>query len=704
MSLTPDEILYPLLPSFYRQGDLDAGEPLRALLAVLERELRLVDANISRSYENWFIETCEDWVVPYLAELLGVRQLPTLGSAGFNQRTYVANILPYRRRKGTASVLPQLGRDLTGWPVRLVEYFRLVATCQSLRLPARPGTIDLRVSADLRHLNGAFDSVSHTDEVRNIPRHSGRYNLPSIGLFVWRLRSYRMPLTSAGVIDGTLGYFTFDPAGRDVPLFNPDRTQAGVAVQESDAPAALTRSVLDEDLRGPHLTPPLPLRYFGADPVVTVFYNGGSTPVPASKILIADLSGWSAPFDTGGLFSIAIDPQLGRLAFSPTLLGGLQKVKVTYSYGFSSDLGGGPYERLDPQAPAPAAVFPVCVSDSTRGDADLATALGKLTTRWATDQTNPVVVEIRDSESYSFPKKLSLPAGMQLVIRAANRQRPALRLDPSTVPAAMPPTDSGLYLGDLATLTIDGLLLGSGILRVYAGKNNRLSLSHSTLRPAQYGTAPYPSVQVLLAGTSFALDVSRCITGPLWLPKQDSALTVADSIIDGSNVAAPWATVDADSASIQRTTVRGRTTVNLLPLASDSLFTDVVRVARTQPGCLRFCYVPSAETGDPAAGFSVTPARYRCQPDGVLFGVQDGVARRLLRAQLVPVFTSTACGQPGYAQLSFSCSDQLRRGASDEGEMGSFFELHQPQREANLTAGLEEFLRLGYEAGVFFLN
>ena len=59
----PDR-LYELLPVVYRQRDAGQGYPLRALLQVISEQVEIVEGNIDQLYENWFIETCEDWVVP----------------------------------------------------------------------------------------------------------------------------------------------------------------------------------------------------------------------------------------------------------------------------------------------------------------------------------------------------------------------------------------------------------------------------------------------------------------------------------------------------------------------------------------------------------------------------------------------------------------------------------------------------------------
>src|SRR5262245_11052716 len=137
MSGSPDR-LYDLLPAWYRERDVELGSPLQALLRVIGEQVNAVEDDISQLYENWFIETCEDWVVPYLADLIGWRPVHDAGEAGdvktlqgrernkaLVPRREVANTLRYRRRKGTLALLELLARDVAGWPARAVE-FRLL--------------------------------------------------------------------------------------------------------------------------------------------------------------------------------------------------------------------------------------------------------------------------------------------------------------------------------------------------------------------------------------------------------------------------------------------------------------------------------------------------------------------------------------------------------------------------------------------------
>src|SRR5213594_1457675 len=121
--------LYNLLPVIYRLRDAERGYPLQALLGVIAEQVNLVEADITQLYENWFIETCQDWVVPYIGDLIGYEpvhaagETPAGGSTGAEAlsrilipRRDVANTIRYRRRKGARALLELLANDVAGWP------------------------------------------------------------------------------------------------------------------------------------------------------------------------------------------------------------------------------------------------------------------------------------------------------------------------------------------------------------------------------------------------------------------------------------------------------------------------------------------------------------------------------------------------------------------------------------------------------------
>ncbi len=144
MSDTRDR-LYELLPVVYRQRDAEQGRPLQELLRVIAEQVDVVESDIAQLYENWFIETCQEWVVPYIGDLIGYRIVHEAGEPGevttlqgklrnkiLIPRREVANTIRYRRRKGTLALLELLANDVAGWPARAVEFYTLLGLTQAI--------------------------------------------------------------------------------------------------------------------------------------------------------------------------------------------------------------------------------------------------------------------------------------------------------------------------------------------------------------------------------------------------------------------------------------------------------------------------------------------------------------------------------------------------------------------------------------------
>lgn len=95
---------------------------------------------------------------------------------------------------------------------------------------------------------------------------------------------------------------------------------------------------------------------------------------------------------------------------------------------------------------------------------------------------------------------------------------------------------------------------------------------------------------------------------------------------------------------------------------------------------MRFCWLPAG---------AITPRRHRCVSDAG-------------DAALAPQFAARRYGAAAYLQLAAVTPQAIREGADDEGEIGLGHALAQPQREANLAIRLDEYLRLGLCAGLFY--
>jgi hypothetical protein len=211
-----------------------------------------------------------------------------------------------------------------------------------------------------------------------------------------------------------------------------------------------------------------------------------------------------------------------------------------------------------------------------------------------------------------------------------------------------------------------------------------------------------------LTNTGARLRVERSIVGSILVDvsevREDPIeISITDSVLDATKpdleaLYGPDGTHAHATLRVVRSTVFGRVRAHAISLAENSIFSGLVRVARTQAGCVRFCHVPVG---------SRTPRRHNCQPDLALSGLRGNDAetqaeRERTEMRVRPVFNSVRYGTPAYCQLAETCPAEILRGADDESELGVYHDLFQPQREANLRARLDEFTPAGVDAGIIF--
>ncbi|HMI91849.1 MAG TPA: hypothetical protein VK509_10825 [Polyangiales bacterium] len=725
---TPDpriDRLYALLPAIHRMRDAEHGYTFQALLRVIAEQVNVVEDDIAQLYENLFIETAQDWVVPYLGQLVGhvpgAQAVARADRPGCEHarvlvpRREVANSISSRRRKGTLALLEQLANDVGGWPARAVEYFKLLGRAQHvnhLHL-ARHRSADLRDVDALELIGGPFDACTHTTDVRTIDSHRtrGRYGIPSVGVWVFRLRSYSVTNTAACCVEEVGPHcFTFSVLGQDAPLYvaprpEPDPTHIA---EELELPVPIRRRAFERRSDD----------YYGEGASFAIRTDGwagvaakGEQPVPAAQLIAADLSDWRY---VPALHQVAVDPVLGRLAFPPSQLP-KKGVRVSYHYGFAADLGGGEYARPELDLPGVAKLYRV-------GEKEAFQRIGPALEQWRRDQPQHAVIELSSSGVYVEPLSIALGDDQTLALRAANRTRPVLRLiDWQTdLPDALT-----IALGARSRFTLDGLTVTGRSVQV-TSSNERASacgaelvIRHCTLVPG-WGIegdcgprrASEPSLE--LTNLRARVEIEQSIVGAIRVHADEVrldpiALCIRDSIVDATAedrqaVAAAdgsWAHV---ALSIARSTVFGIVDVHAMPSGENAIFCGCVNVARRQIGCMRFCYVRSD---------CRTPRRYRCQPDGVIAAVRERIPENGAkqaseianeRLRVTPQFSALRYGQPAYAQLATTCATEIARGADDESELGVFHQLYQPQREANLRARLNEYTPADMRVEIIFAS
>lgn len=525
--------LWNLLPAVYRSLDTDQFEtfgPLREVVNRLGAQAAILRRSIDRMWEDQSIETCDDWVIPYIGDLLATNLVPNLDAAG--QRLDVAKTIYYRRRKGTLAVLEEVAANITGWDAKVVEFFRRLArtrhgldpaiglasvqnaTIAQLQLAqGLVGTLTgtpIGGTARLTNVYGAtkaqspFDEFFHTADFRFGTGQVGWYSIPRLGVFLWRLESFLVGPVTPVPVQGCPGWYTFDPTGRKVPLFAlSTRNQQYYSEQwmspiEAQLPTPISQALFDSQ------GPPYPLY-----PVSLAAF---ATPTPSSTADAIDLS------------QLTVRPSFGLIQRLQSPPG---PIWLQYCYGFSSTTGAGPYDRrpvrAQPAEPAPVRTF------SGGGSLEFP-ASGTLS--------------ISDSLTYDTPGDVG--ATGDLTIQAENEQRPLLRFTPT----ANGWTEWNIMGQGASCLALDGLIV-SGADIVLSGPFKSVTITCCTFDPGNAASSS-PGTFVLSAdgreltpsrfwieGTIETLTIQRSVIGPIRTrgDGEVETLSVTDSVIQGIRTA-----------------------------------------------------------------------------------------------------------------------------------------------------------------------
>ena len=562
--------LFHLLPAIYRQRDADEQGQLKALLRVLAEQVNNVEADIAQLYENWFIETCQQWVIPYIGDLVGYQSVSEIAETGDTllaevlaqnkitiSRREVGNTIHNRRRKGTLSLLEQLAWDVANWPAHAVEFFKLLDMTQNInaRQLMRGRTVDIRDNEALTHVGGPFVREAHTVDVRRIASAytPGRYNLPNVGLFIWRLKAYAVECTPAYCMEEVNpSCYTFSVLGNDTQLYTYPQTSRESA-SELNFAAPIGRYTLHKHLK----------EYYGEGKSFAIWVVEGQerlSPEPApgaqhaeahppgaraqgdrfsqrrrrirpataaprhedqvtpklvkpERIVVADLSDWRyRPRPE----QVAVDPELGRIMFS--IAHPPEEVIVSYYYGFSADIGGGGYHRPVLQ-PSTFSLYSVGKQLDASKEGDFNTIQDALKAWTQAKQNSPslnAIIEIVDSGVYTEQFDIRLEEDEYLTIRAADRQRPVIRL----IDWQENRPDSLRVRGEeRSRFTLDGLLITGRPVQI-EGMLTGVHLRHCTLVPGwglhancEPRRPAEPSLELFLRGE--CVTIEHCITGSI---------------------------------------------------------------------------------------------------------------------------------------------------------------------------------------------
>lgn len=723
------EKLWEMIPAIYRHEDglVDNPGVLRALVEVMAQQAARLRRSHDRLWEDQFIELCSDWVVPYIGDLVGTRLVSALNTRA--RRVDVAKTIYYRRRKGTPAVLEELVSDIAGWEGKLVEGFRRLARARHGldpepsyyrgRFTATPpgGLADLRAVQAAEMSHSAFDEFHHTPDLRKPKGRDGLYGIQRLLFYIYRLRAFEVDGVISQAVAGTgdLG-FTFDPSGRDIPLYmprnRPQDPQSGAADAdwgkwrqsfEWELPASIRCRLLGH---AEYLVEDDDIIELAEDGVLSesladelrqlsdIHYkteqrlHDAISQLPGSATLLND-SHYPA------ILAAAIIEQCGKQALYPNALtvyeDGTAISKEQITAGDLTAMQTAVSDKrlqIDPQRgrfmfigdePNDVSVSyhyglaaEIGAGSYDRSHVDLYTADkthsdgGEIT---AANLLNNGVTRIENSASYGpVGNKVSV---QNLVFIAANNQRPYVQLDKNWV------LDSGSH--EDSTIMLNGLWIGaqpqsSIVLR---GDFETVTLRHVTIDPGGPRTLDNTSdhiahVTLVVEGNIELLTIESCILGPLHIENQGyiEKAVILDSILQSRDDTIPALQLPDTELHMQRVTIEGDVQAQCL-WATDSLIVGHGTIENTQCGCFRF----SAAKNDT----SRLPRPYR--------------SAWIDKPNLL--FTSTRFGDPGYMQLSAVAPASIVRGAENGAEMGVYNALINPIKLDSLRAKVEEYMPFG---------
>jgi hypothetical protein len=610
------------------------------------------------------------------------------------------------------------------------------------------GLADLRAARTSELVDGAFDEFAHTADFRRLAGYAGRWNIPKVNVHVFRQAALRVARATPVDLGGDC--YAVDPSGRDVALFRPGLradpqswrparewevaapipcrllNAANYQLRAEDVPAGIEgpltplvgqlvrgatrlRATLAALLGGPPtpdqmveilaaaITADSPKRNLVPSAVaLAISADSSAAPLKPELILAGDLGSWGMGVVLPPEARAVVDPVRGRVLLTSAPDPGQALFVTATHYGAFGEIGAGTYDRR-----AELVVDNVTIIDPGPQDGNGNDLAPGPVTGFALPIAG--VHEFADSKTYepNAPPGNVLGTIGALTLQAADRTRPYIRLVPEAGDTVI--TIAGPALpAPPGSLTIDGLWIGivpSGLAAqpladasnaplpaetrlVIDGVFDQVTIRRATLDPGGerarldplIGRA-IPYLVLEIRGEVAELVIQGAILGPI---REATAtgdqcsigqLTITDSIVQSLTAELAISTRVA-AVTLARCTVFGDVRVDRLD-ATDTLIQGVVRVVDNQHGCFRF----SAAAG---AADARLPRQYRAQ---VLTG---GVPNHW--------FVGRRFGPAGYAQLSETCPDSVRRGGENGAEMGAFNNVLDVIRRDDVRAKLDEYV------------
>lgn len=727
------EKIWESIPYIYRHEDGLQTNPgtLRAMVQVIARQAAVLRRSHDRLWDDQFISWCSEWAVPYIGDLVGTRMLSALNKRG--RRVDVAKTIYYRRRKGTPRILEELISDISGWNGKLSEQFVRLARARH-GLDAMPAPLAGRYSntmpggvADLRHpriselADGPFDEFFHTPDTRRHQGLSGRYNIPKLAFYLYRIQAFPVQHSTPFAFGDGLRY-SFDPSGRDVQLFSK-------RIQASDWDQWQTPQEWE-------LAAPIPCRllndavYTVTGPVIASMRDAGLSDAAAADLgllnglryksessflqVINSLSAAAeitAPANLSRLLALSLATDCGKQALLPTsaTLGTdpletnsilVARENGSVSVVSAEHISAGNLLNWNPVSNKPLTIdvengrFLLDAAPGSgeevscsyhygspapigAGTYDRAAVKGSTPDQLKAGGGNIAAAELpadgvlQLDDSLTYGPVASKSAFSALTVQSANLQRPFVRLETNWV------LNTGS--NEDARLVLDGLWLGGAgnrnISVILRGNYECVIIRHCSFDPGGVQNILGQNInplRLVVEGFVEKLCIESSIMGPVSMAASGTIeeVFVYDSILQSADNTLPALALAEGVVTMERCTVLGSVELHQL-FATETLITQASNVVNTQQGCFRFGAAPAG---------SRLPKPY----ESLLFETDTN-----------HWFTSQSFGHYAYAQLSETAPQEVQEGAANGSEMGAYSHLFNPIKLQGLKTKIDEYMPFG---------
>ncbi len=613
----------------------------------------------------------------------------------------------------------------------------------------RGGTVNLRDPALLSLLNGPFDPFAHLADIKPAKGWRGLYNLPNLGIFLWRLRAYTVARTRPGQIFSPIilapasaaeANFAvrveLHPQSEPMVLFNTHRFHADDEppnISSPDAvPGPMPSARLSNDTPAgrpehyveiapyPDGTVPNRMNRLGLSLQIPQTLFTATTPW---RFRGANLCAWETGLQPPlRAHEIVIDPDRGRVVFGA--MGATQATEadaivnglyISPTHAFQGPVGAQPI----PRQATPATwleVLPIIVTiDTVNTPANtLQNALANLQTR-----AQPLIIEIKDSLVHELDLSLiagtSNELGLQtlrlnrsLWIRAADGERPIIRLKqplafrPHDVLSAGAPAvmDSLMVRLEGINLTRDKAVFPANTPLIARAALHQLHIQDCTLDPGGY-------VALNNIRTPILQSMRLNNTNGFVLPGEILAFDQSPEIVLENSISGPLAIDDDYSLNVINSIIdAGGTLETAAPTLAVGAATGNAELtwgpALTINGltCFGRMRVTSAsgKGGIWVHALQVLDNQSGCIKNSWFANANNRLPSNhacLHQSQSDLHFVAQTFGRPGYAQITRDSDIRILEQGPNNDEMGAFGFLLNSHKWKNIQIRFREYMPVG---------